>query len=70
MASGKEFDYKKAQLETWDFVVLAVYFVIVLIVGIMVSPLKATIPKSTTPAKKFRQPRHEVLQLTGDEQPV
>ena len=42
MASGKEFDYKKAQLETWDFVVLAVYFVIVLIVGIMVSALKVT----------------------------
>jgi hypothetical protein len=35
-ARGHEFDYKKSQLETWDFVVLAVYFVTVLIVGIWV----------------------------------
>ena len=36
MAGGKEFDYKSAQLETWDFVVLAVYFVTVLVVGVLV----------------------------------
>lgn len=33
---GKEFDYKSSQLETWDFVVIAVYFVVVLVVGVMV----------------------------------
>jgi hypothetical protein len=39
MAHGQEFDYKKSQLETWDFVVIAFYFLSVLIVGIWVSYL-------------------------------
>ena len=37
MSSPKTFDYQKAQLENWDFVVLAVYFISVLCVGIWVS---------------------------------
>ena len=37
MSSPKTFDYQKAQLESWDFVVLAVYFISVLCVGIWVS---------------------------------
>ena len=37
MSSPKTFDYQKAQLEDWDFVVLAVYFISVLCVGIWVS---------------------------------
>ena len=37
MTTAKTFDYEKSQLETWDFVVLAVYFIAVLGVGIWVS---------------------------------
>ena len=36
MTTAKTFDYEKSQLETWDFVVLAVYFIAVLGVGIWV----------------------------------
>ena len=34
---ASEFDYTKAQLEDWDFVVLFVYFASILAVGIWVS---------------------------------
>ena len=35
--AGEKFDYKQFQLESWDYVVLVIYFISVLFVGIWVS---------------------------------
>ena len=39
MAAGEIFDFEKAQLENWDFVVLFLYFASILGVGIWVRNL-------------------------------